>query len=270
MPSNAIPTPSPEKPLHLLLDYDGTLSPIVSNPEEARLNARGLDLLKRLAEHPSIKVAVISGRSVEQLEGFLGSLFPVELTLCGLHGGQIWSAQSQEWLFKLDERYPEALAPFKRALLNKLEEKQATDQGVFIEDKGYSLAVHTRNVASDELKAFVEQAVESLYRTQWELSELFRFQAGKAVLELVPKACHKGKAVEFLVRQWGTDASYVYIGDDLTDEAGFKEVNKLNGLSLHVVDNEPRETDATHEIESVEAVHKLLEQWLEARQTAKV
>lgn len=183
--------------LLIALDYDGTLTPIVRDPERAALGARTRAALARLsALYPC---AVISGRSRRDLLQRLRGLGLA--CVIGNHGG---------------EPSPRArarrtqVARWRRVLALRL----AARAGVTIEDKGLSLAVHYRRAPRPAAaRAAIREAASALAGA--------RLVAGKRVVNVVPKeAPHKGAALEAARRRLGCDAT-LYVGDDETDEDAF-------------------------------------------------
>ena len=246
-------------PIAFLSDYDGTLAPIVSQPDKAFILPGGHELLDKLIDHPQVQLAIVSGRSVEVLQSFLGSaLCAKPLWLCGLHGGQLYNCETQSFLASLDSTLNEQIAVFKSHLMNALEEKQLLSQGLLIEDKTISLALHTRN-ASGDIDAQAMAIMQDVFTTVLGSNSGYRLQTGKRVLEAVPSGFNKGLCVEILAQHWQSpDApamQWVYVGDDDTDEAAFKAVNKLNGLSIRVGDTS-KPTTAKYSYESINEYYK--------------
>lgn len=237
------------RPLLAMFDYDGTLTPIAARPELAQIDTAGLAFIKQLMMTPQVHVAVVSGRSVEQLRGFLGTLENQPLLLAGLHGGEIYDCQHQHWLLQADGNSIETT----RALHAYLEQAFAARklEGLLIEDKGHSLALHFRQAE----EATAQQALTIFH--DWiaahpNETKNFRTQAGKRVEELLPKHFNKGKAVEALSALIQERHGYspppeglslLYAGDDLTDETAFEAVNARGGLSVRVGED-VRETAA--------------------------
>ena len=180
--------------LLVAFDYDGTLAPIVTLPERARMRVSTRRLLRLVAErYPCI---VISGRARDDLIRRLRDIPVVHVS--GNHGLEPWAEdvryvlQVREWIKQLAPR----LAPC---------------QGVIIEDKIYSLSIHYR-AARDRQQAAraIDAAVRDLTGT--------RRIGGKLVLNLVPAgAPNKGAALERARRLLVCDAA-LYVGDDETDE----------------------------------------------------
>ncbi len=220
--------------LALMLDYDGTLTPIVENPADAFISVEWVEILRLLARHSKIRLAIVSGRSVSQLLEFMQPLKNENILFCGLHGGEIYDIRSKKFLQSPENACNlNSLIRFKDSLLCILKETKLLQQGIVIEDKNYSLALHYRN-AEQPIKQAAIGLFEKKFQSSPELIESFKLQPGKEVLEILPKSFDKGQCVNFLYQFWEkTNSVYpVYVGDDLTDEFAFQVVNQLKGLSI--------------------------------------
>ena len=236
-----------QKRLAVFLDYDGTLSPIVSRPEDAVLSPTMRDSVQRLARQCT--VAVVSGRGLKDVRERVE--LP-EIVYAGSHGFEIVgpnglraeNEQAKACLNDLDQAEAE---------LNK---KLAAIPGSQVERKKYSLAIHYRNVDDQHVPA-VEQAVQAVAEQHSNL----RRSGGKKVFELQPAInWHKGKAVLWLLETLhlnGPEVLPIYIGDDLTDEDAFA-VLRERGVGI-VVRDEPRTTAARYALESPQEVGTFLE-----------
>lgn len=248
----------------LMLDYDGTLTPIVENPKDAQIAEDKLNILKQLAQSPKISLAIVSGRSVQQLEGFLGDLTSFSVIFCGLHGGEIVQYSEKRVLKTPLPSIQEKVAHFKSDLESLLAAENILDR-IFLEDKGYSLAMHYR-LAGEPSKAIAMDCFCTAFKGLNGKMEAFRSQEGKEVLELVPKDFSKGACVEFLMDYWhressGIDRYPIYVGDDLTDEAAFISVNRLGGTSVRVGESKEN-TYARSAIRSINLLYDGLNQLL--------
>ncbi|MCS7032191.1 MAG: trehalose-phosphatase [Gloeomargarita sp. SKYG116] len=251
-----------ENGLGLFLDYDGTLTPIVPNPEQAFLPREGVELLRNLCRDPQIQVAVISGRSLSQLQHFLAELAGEEMTLCGSHGGEIYLPKKGEFLRQPDrQELPQALALIRADILQQLAASDYLNQGVRIEDKPYSFAVHYRQ-AEPPVKQQVMTLLTHYFSANPATCRPFKLQPGKEVLEILPATFDKGNAVAFLWDNWRLPKG-CYIGDDVTDEAAFAAVNQRGGLSI-AVGKRPGMTQAQYICPDVAAVYAELAALLES------
>ncbi len=210
----------------LFLDYDGTLVPIVSRPELAVPSPSLLDLLDRLSLIPGLKIAVVSGRPLMELQKFL----PCEkLFLVGIHGQEIRTPPGEFlYPFSLGCILPD-LKEIKARIENILEN---APEGFWVEDKTGSLAVHYRQVREENLEPTLDEIrlMVAPYLKDGRLEVL----GGKKVLEVRPANWDKGRAVDFLLRRQGADRGLAcYIGDDTTDEDAFCLLQK-KGITIVV------------------------------------
>ncbi|MDP3235573.1 MAG: bifunctional alpha,alpha-trehalose-phosphate synthase (UDP-forming)/trehalose-phosphatase [Myxococcales bacterium] len=209
-------------PLVLLLDYDGTLVPTRSVPDLATPDAEVVTLLTQLAARPSTQVHVVSGRSRDSLEQWLGHL------TIGLHAEHgFWSrTPGGAWVghHPLDDGWrPHAL--------EVLQDFEARTPGSLVEQKRSGLAFHYR-MADREFGP--RQANE----LKLHLAALFsnapvEVLAGDMVVELRPHGAHKGQVVGRLAEVAGAGTVFAAFGDDRTDEDLFKSL-PTGSIAVHV------------------------------------
>lgn len=221
----------------LFLDLDGTLVEIAPRPEAIRVTSALKALLVRARNGLRGKLAIISGRSLADLDRHLG----VALGLAaGTHGAELRGAGARihapEW--------HRALARMRLAL------SRSDTTGLLIEDKDIAIAIHYRD------RPERQEEVLALARHLAALSDgLFAVQRGRMVAELKPAGFDKGSAVQaFLEEPVFAGARPVFIGDDLTDEAAFQACAALGGYGVLV--GEPRQSAARYGLRDVEAVHR--------------
>lgn len=219
--------------LILLLDYDGTLTPIVDNPDDANLPAKTRQTLSDLsARYP---VAVISGRARPDVQKrvALDALY-----YAGSHGLDIAGSAGDPFEFTQGAGY----IPAVKQAVTMLESELAPIPGVLVESKTYTVAVHTRQAADTDIPA-VEDVIA---RTLAEQPRL-RTKCGKRVVELVPDLdWHKGRAATWLIEKLEPAHGPlfpVFLGDDQTDEDVFAALPE-NGLGI-LVARQPRPSKAT-------------------------
>lgn len=194
--------------LVLLLDVDGTLAPLRPRPELARVPAGTRATLRRLRAHPRVTLALISGRRAVEARAVVGS--PVDWTI-GNHGFEIARGG----------RPPRGFGPAStRRMVRRARPAVARAiqgwKGVWLEDKGWTLAVHVRGLPLSEQRRVYVRVRAAARR----LPVTVGF--GKTVLDLRPLVrWHKGTAVLALLQRAGRGAAAVYAGDDLTDEYAF-------------------------------------------------
>ncbi|WNI16044.1 trehalose-phosphatase [Actinacidiphila sp. ITFR-21] len=203
------------------LDFDGTLAPIVPDPERARAHPGAVPALVRLAPHLAA-VAVVTGRPAGvavRYGGFAGVPGLEHLVVLGHYGAERWDAHTGA--VRAPGAHPGVTAV--RAELPGFLDRNGAWRGTWIEDKGgRAVAVHTRR-AEDPDAAF-----EALRKPLAELADAhgLMVEPGRYVLELRPPGVDKGVALAAYLRE--TDAeSVLYAGDDLGDLAAFSAVAAL-------------------------------------------
>jgi trehalose 6-phosphate phosphatase len=245
--SNAVKAAS-----HLLLlsDYDGTLTPIVSRPEDALLASSVREKLQALSRKPSVSVGVISGRTMAEIK----SLVSLDgIYYAGNHGLEIQGPN----IDYINET-ARVTRPLMKELAGEFTKALENIDGVIIEDKEFSLSIHYRLVDEQE-----ENTVAATFRrlTRPLLNKnIIRVSSGKKVYEIRPPVdWHKGKAVGVIIREIKSVLSpdrilSVYIGDDTTDEDAFKVIHRPDGWSIFVGKDNPLSSagyylDSTSEVE---------------------
>jgi trehalose 6-phosphate phosphatase len=208
------------------LDFDGTLAPIVPDPEQARAHPGAVPALARLAPHVAA-VAVVTGRPAGvavRYGGFAGVPALEHLVVLGHYGAERWDAHSSA--VHSAGAHPGVTAV--RAELPGFLDRNGAWQGTWIEDKGgRAVAVHTRR-AQDPDAAF-----EALRAPLTELAAVHDLvvEPGRYVLELRPPGVDKGVALAAYLRE--VDAgSVLYGGDDLGDLAAYAAVRELRKQGL--------------------------------------
>jgi trehalose 6-phosphate phosphatase len=199
---------------------DGTLVEIADHPEAARPTERLIKLMPRLPDLAGGAVALISGRSVENLD----QLFqPMRLPVAGLHGLVRRDAQGEMHRVSVADDW---LADVVR----QIHVFVAAHSGLLLEDKGMSVALHYRQ--RPDLAAEVAGFASGLAAR---LPPGAGMLAGRMVFEFKPTAQDKGSAIRaFMAEAPFVGRHPIFFGDDVTDEVGFQAVNELGGTSVKV------------------------------------
>ena len=219
--------------LVFLLDYDGTLTPIVDRPDDAHLAAETRQVLRDLsAQHP---VAIISGRDRHDVQKRVDV---DSVYYAGNHGFDISGPANNS----INHIEGADFIPEIRQTIASLEGNLAELPGVLVEGKTYSVAVHTRLVADTDIPAVEKMIAEILEKHPRLLAK-----RGKCVVELIPDIdWNKGYAAMWLIERLqpanGT-VFPVFLGDDQTDEDVFAALPD-NGLGIMVAQN-PRPSKAS-------------------------
>ncbi|XP_010531388.1 PREDICTED: probable trehalose-phosphate phosphatase H [Tarenaya hassleriana] len=242
------------KQIVMFLDYDGTLSPIVNDPDRAFMSKKMRRTVRNLAK--CFFTAIVSGRCREKVYNFVKL---TELYYAGSHGmdikgpenGSLLCQPATEFLPMIDEVY------------KKLVEKTKTTPGSKVENNKFCVSVHFRCVDENMWSELAHQ-VRSVLKDYPKL----RLTQGRKVFEIRPIIkWDKGKALEFLLESLGfancKDVFPLYIGDDRTDEDAFKKLRERGqGLGI-LVSKFPKETSATYSLQDPNEVMDFLQRLVE-------
>ncbi len=199
----------------LLLDFDGTLVPVIDDPDGVSLDPPVQRVLRRLAGHPGMSVYIMSGRRLADLRR---RVRVPGIHLLGLHG---WESRGA------------TLPPAQKQLLHQakiwLAERLPALPGILLEDKGHALAAHYRGAKP----AAVQVAERVMLDTRDHFRPGLRLLKGKKIWELLPRAIvGKGATVQSLLAGLPADTLPIFIGDDTSDESAFAVLG--HGLAVHV------------------------------------
>jgi trehalose 6-phosphate phosphatase len=227
------------KVLALLLDFDGTLVKIQRRPHTVRVPAHTRRLLARLARHPKVFVAIVSGRRQLDLQKRIGLRV---LHYIGLHGAEEIGRKT-----KVSKEAQRDLALVKTLIKKTI----GSMPGMRIEDKGLSLAVHYRGAKT----AIARAAKHHLLELIAPLRHTLKMLTGAMVWEVLPVGIRgKGVAARDRLKQFPAGTAAIYIGDDGTDESAFQEL--LDQITIRV--GKTKETHARYYLRSPrEVIHFL-------------
>jgi trehalose 6-phosphate phosphatase len=225
-------------------DYDGTLAPIVSDPEDARPLPASAAALEELAAVPATVTALISGRALADLARLSG--MGAGSHLVGSHGSEFDSGFAQP----VDDDAKELLTRIT-ATLRELAGEYA---GVTVELKPASVALHVRNASDADGEAALRRAVDAAESWGAQVTD------GKAVKEFAVIQTDKGQALDTLREQHDASA-VVFFGDDVTDEKAFRRLRD-GDVGVKVGDGE---TAAGYRVDEPDDVAVALEYLLAAR-----
>jgi trehalose-phosphatase len=232
--------------LALFFDYDGTLTPIVAQPEAAKLAERMRSHLQTLSRH--CKVAIVSGRDLADVQRMVGL---DNLYYAGSHGFDI-AGPGDLHMQQQDAR--KSLPELNQAE-DQLRQKLAQMPGVKVERKQFAIAIHYRNA-----QVPVETVEAVVNEVQGQFPSL-RKKSGKKIFELQPDVdWHKGRAIRWLMDRLELTPPQVvpiYLGDDTTDEDAFCALADI-GITIHV-GNEGAETQAQYLLPNTDAVEAFLQ-----------
>jgi cystathionine gamma-synthase len=240
--------------LWLFLDYDGTLAEFAPTPDRVVPDPRVTDLLEQLSANPRLRLAIISGRKLEDVHAlvpvpgiFLGGTYGVELQT---PAGDIRHRADYRVVRPVVERVKSYWAPLVIG-----------QTGFFVEDKGWALALHARFASETDAERVLQQARQDAIGVL--PVDTFRLLTGHRFLEVAPALAHKGETVSFLLREypWPGGAELVYIGDDDKDEAAFGVVQASRGVVIWVAGSrlQPNLVEADYTFKSPAVVRRWLE-----------
>ncbi|MED6162232.1 hypothetical protein PIB30_068455 [Stylosanthes scabra] len=203
------------KEIVLFLDYDGTLSPIVDDPDKAHITDAMRSAIREVAS--CFSTAIISGRQRNKGNQFVNFL------------------PAKEYLSTIQEK-----------IIEVLRENIATIKGSTIEDNLYCISVHYRRVKSEEDVGVLKEIVETIMKAYPD----FQISGGRKVMEIRPKInWDKGRALLYLLETLGfdnfNDVLPIYIGDDKTDEDAFKVIVHIGHGFPIIVSSVAKETMAS-------------------------
>ncbi|KIT17521.1 trehalose-phosphatase [Jannaschia aquimarina] len=241
--SGAFDLPPPEETA-LLLDFDGTLVEIAERPMEVRVSDRVVRLLDRAQERLQGRIALISGRTIEDLEHFLPSF---DGPLVGIHGTEYRIEGEREVSAKVD-------AAIVSRLHRLVEDFVALRPEFVAETKPSGVVLHYRQ--AEDKAAHVMKFMEALACA----AQGFKLQPALMAYEIKPEGVGKDTAVQHLMELPAFEGHKpIYAGDDLTDEAGIKAAQALGGLGIKIGD---AESAARHRLATPSDLIDLLEHWL--------
>lgn len=238
--------------IYLFLDYDGTLTPIVEAPGKATLSKKTKELLRLITKISNCKVAIISGRALKDIETRVGLN---DIAYVGNHGFEMKGPKI---------KFKSPVSPRYRIILNRIKGRLRKElsgiKGVIIEDKGFSLCVHYRQVDRKNIPT-VRTAFSGVVLSH-EVREDVIIRSGKMVLEVKPPVdWDKGKMVLWLLARRRSvlggkkKVLPIYVGDDLTDEDAFRAL-KNRGITVFV--GSPRKTLAAYYVNNTEETARFL------------
>ncbi len=229
----------------LFLDYDGTLALFAPNPDVVLPDSELIDILCKINKLENIKLAIISGRRLDHIR----SLVPIDgIWLAGSYGLEMINSSGNEiQLLEFDNLRPglEIIKPTWQALIDGRE-------GFYLEDKGWSLAIHANGLDKQEVNLVLEKA------RRIDVPKGFHLKSTHKFIEICPPKADKGVAVEYILNsEKFNDALPIFIGDDPRDEEAFAAVHSIGGVGIIVTEND-RETKATYSMRRPEQVRNWL------------
>ena len=219
-----------------LLDWDGTLTPIVGDPEAAVPTAADIEILEKLSSNPKNDVWIISGRDSTFLQKHLGSLSSVALS--SEHGAYVRLANHTDWQSMNVPQWEDVT--WQETIMGIFEDYTAKTQGSWIERKSIAITWHYRNAVLDigllnskDCKNRIEQCI-------LQMPVNLEVINGKMCLEVRPRNLNKGVIARSVVAGYGVHSApldfVLCMGDDVTDEgelrAEISQHDKLRAFQI--------------------------------------
>ncbi|KAM1068301.1 hypothetical protein ACFX2A_000282 [Malus domestica] len=250
------------KQIVMFLDYDGTLSPIVEDPDRAFMSDAMRKTVKKVAR--CFPTAIVSGRCRDKVYKFVRL---AELYYAGSHGMDIKGPAKGSKYMKVSQgvlcQPASEFLPMIDEVYRLLVDKTKSTPGAKVENNKFCLSVHFRCVDEKKWNELFLQ-VRSILKEY----SMLKLTQGRKVLEIRPTIkWDKGKALEFLLESLGyancTDVFPVYIGDDRTDEDAFKVLRERGQGFGILVSKGPKETNATYSLQEPAEVMDFLQRLVE-------
>jgi trehalose 6-phosphate phosphatase len=249
------------KKLWLFLDYDGTLADFAETPDQIEVHPEIVELLTRMAKLTGVRVSVISGRRLDHIR----KLVPVPgVLLAGTYGIECHTFEGED-IRRLDFESTRLVLERLKPRLETLIEGR---EGFYLEDKGWSLALHARYATNEESEQVLQSAQQIIH--QEDVNEGFVVLGGHKFIEICPEEGNKGATVRFLLAQYPwPGAQLVFLGDDDKDEDAFRVIDELGGVSIQVgaVD---RETMAECRLVDPQETRRWLKSLIQRRENARI
>lgn len=195
-----------QSPLLVALDFDGTLAPLIIDPEQSRMIPEARAALDALTAVPDVHIALVTGRAIESIVRVADP--DPSWFLVGSHGIEVVTPEERA-SYRTPDRVPKELVAGFEDIVSRFE-------GTRIENKPFGVALHTRGV-EDSLARAAEQAAHAFCQ-EWGGDLVVR--TGHGIVECATQVATKGDGIEALVRNISPGAT-LFAGDDVTDEDGF-------------------------------------------------
>jgi trehalose 6-phosphate phosphatase len=240
----------------ILFDYDGTLTPIVEEPELAVLSDKSRKVVKALAGKRKFIVGIISGRAISDIKSKVNI---DNIIYAGNHGLEI-EGPGFAFIHPLTDEIKSNLKLIN-IVLNKT---VGSIKGSIVEDKGITLSVHYRQVEDTDKEKEVKNVFDRVIGIARKLGKV-NTTSGKKVYEVRPPVqWHKGKAIELIMKDYEKTRYkpiIIYMGDDLTDEDAFQSLKAFKGISIYVGEDNP-DSHADYYLKSSEEVYEFINKLL--------
>lgn len=219
-----------QEALWLFLDYDGTLAEFAPTPDVILPDKKLIALMKKLATIEGNQVTILSGRRL----GHIQKLLPLTgIMMAGSYGLELQLPDG-----RLVHRVAYAsIRPALDDIKGKWQRLLAARNGFYLEDKGWTLAIHAKDAREGDAVHVLEGARRLGQTAISENADVLRFQGGHRFLELAPILADKRRTVDYLMTHYPRPGALpLYLGDDDKDEVAFEAVQARGGLAVAVGD----------------------------------
>jgi len=240
------------KTLSVLFDYDGTLAPIADNPKKTFMPVDIEVTLNKIARHPKVFLAIISGRGLSDVQSRVGIK---NITYSGNHGLEIEGPDGTRYDYEL----PADMKRSYKKLVQELSEK-VNKNNAWVEDKKVSLTYHYRDTPIDVKESQRQLAVNIIESHGFKAN-----QAHEAIEAKPPVNWHKGEAALLILKNkfgdnWPDHTKVLFTGDDTTDEDAMRLLQG-NAISFRVSTDPEIQTFADYRLPEQSVVRSLLK-WI--------
>ncbi len=239
--------------LLLFLDYDGTLVTFKNKPDVVKTPSRVKTILRDLNGLPWFTVVLITGRTLESIKTLVDN---EDIIIGALHGLTIEFPDNESFIWKKAEKSKSLISHIKHDAL----EAFGKNEGVYLEDKEVTLALHYRQAPKSKTEGIVRTFIHLV--KERDTTNQLELLHGAKVIEARPRGWHKGKAVDKITESLdiNSDPLSMYIGDDVTDEDAFRRL-KDTGITIFVSHHAQRTTYARYFLHGPDEVYRFLT-WL--------
>jgi trehalose 6-phosphate phosphatase len=217
-----------EEALWLFLDYDGTLANFAPTPDIILPDQHLITLVEKLATMKQNRVTILSGRRLAHIQ----DLLPIAgIMMAGSYGLEIRLPNGQ----LLHRVTYDAIRPALDDIKSQWQALLATHDGFYLEDKGWTLAIHAKDAAEEDADPVLEEARQLGQAAINQNIGALRFQGGHRFLELGPVMADKRRTVDYLMTRYPHPGALpLYLGDDDKDEVAFEAVQARGGLAFAI------------------------------------
>ena len=214
------------KRLWLFLDYDGTLKEFTRTPDILKPDLKLIDTLQHLSHKSKVRVAIITGRRLQDIR----TLLPIQgLFFAATYGLELQTPDGE----CIQREDYDSIRPYLEELIPQWQKLISGHQGFYLEDKRWALALHARFAPNQEASRILSLAEQLV--NQHLLKSKYRLTNDNKFLEISSIKANKAKTVHFLLTHYPLpEANILYVGDDKNDSQAFDVVHSFGGIAIAV------------------------------------